>query len=207
MQILRQRDAARNNQEPDGGVDREVPPVRGDGDVVATRRPRGQEGSIHSEHHAAASRVRGVNYKRKTKKALWTTVPGAFTEEAKQRKWLSRRSKVARAASACYGPDAADFIAEEVAAGKRCPVVAAVPELRDGEKYGWPISDRIVEVHHKYGRMGKLLTWKPGWIAVSKQGHRWIHSHITDARDYGWICPVGMWNDQKIVVASQAACA
>ena len=137
-------------------------------------------------------------YKRKTKKALWTTVPGAFTEEVKQHKWLSRRSKVARAASACYGPDAADFIADEVAAGKRCPVVALVPELRDGMKYGWPISDRIAETHHWGGRgfggRGPLLMDRRLYIGMSKQGHRWVHSHPDWARKNGFMAPAGSWN-------------
>jgi len=57
------------------------------------------------------------------------------------------------------------------------------------------------EVHHKFGRAGRLLLWTPGWIPVSKNGHRWIHDNPQVARDLGYFGPVGTWNDYKRAVA------
>ncbi len=51
------------------------------------------------------------------------------------------------------------------------------------------------QVHHKFGRIGRLLLWEPGWLAVSQQGSVWIHSNIMYARALGLICEVGCWND------------
>ena len=42
----------------------------------------------------------------------------------------------------------------------------------------------------------QLLMAKEFWMAVSKQGHRWIHAHIAEARGHGWICQPGLWNKQ-----------
>jgi hypothetical protein len=96
-----------------------------------------------------------------------------------------------------HGAEARDFVKAEIAAGKTCPVVAAVPELRGGFRYGHRISAKLNEVHHVYGRRGRLLRWQPGWKAVSKQGHRWVHEHVAEAVARGWIGPPGTWNDYE----------
>lgn len=89
-------------------------------------------------------------------------------------------------------------MAEARARGETCPVVAAVPELREGRKYGWPVSAKLSEVHHVYGRghggRGPLLSDRRLWMAVSKQGHRWVHSHPAEARARGWLAPAGRYN-------------
>ena len=54
---------------------------------------------------------------------------------------------------------------------------------------------RSSQVHHKYGRIKRLLLWEPGWLAVSQQGSLWIHGNIVAARALGLICEVGCWND------------
>lgn len=64
-------------------------------------------------------------------------------------------------------------------AGKKC---AVYPTLK------------AVEVHHTSGRIGQLLNDQSKWLAVSTQGHRWIHMNIKEAREFGWICPHGQWN-------------
>ena len=97
-----------------------------------------------------------------------------------------------------YRIEAKAAVKAAVKAGAICPVVEAIKELREGSRYGWPICDRINEVHHKFGRMGDLLRWQPGWLLVSKAGHRWIHSNIAEARRRGWIAPHGKWNDQNV---------
>lgn len=41
------------------------------------------------------------------------------------------------------------------------------------------------EVHHKKGRTGKLLLYVPFWLAVSTEGHTWIHANPTKAYKKG----------------------
>jgi hypothetical protein len=55
---------------------------------------------------------------------------------------------------------------------------------------------RATELHHRFGRAGKLLLWEPGFLAVSAQGHAWIDANRDEARKRGLLCPVGQWNKQ-----------
>ena len=96
--------------------------------------------------------------------------------------------------SELYRIEAREFVRAAIEAGGRCPVVAAVKELRDGRKYGHPISDKLNEVHHMRGRLGSLLRDQRFWIALSKQGHRWVHEHHAEARRLGFLCQPGEWN-------------
>ncbi len=50
------------------------------------------------------------------------------------------------------------------------------------------------QCHHIFGRVGKLLLWEHGWMAVSERGHNWIHSNPAKAREMGFLCPAGLWN-------------
>jgi hypothetical protein len=139
-------------------------------------------------------------YRPKTKKANWTL---AFPEPAsaaalaplhpKKRALPTNGSRARRA----YRTGAREFADELRRAGRTCPVVAAVPELRAGFKYGHPVSSKITEVHHVYGRVGRLLNWKPGWLGVSKEGHRWVHANPEQARSLGFLGPVGTYNDYE----------
>ena len=63
-------------------------------------------------------------------------------------------------------------------AGKRCAVFPDLP---------------AEEVHHSRGRFGALLLDERYWVAVSRDGHRWIHANVTEARERGWICAKGDW--------------
>lgn len=64
--------------------------------------------------------------------------------------------------------------------GKVCPVT------------GQPAS----QIHHVFGRLGRLLLWQPGWIGVSAYGHDLIHRHPEIARERGWLAEKGNWNRQ-----------
>jgi hypothetical protein len=97
-----------------------------------------------------------------------------------------------------YAKEARKFVSEAVGRGERCPVVASIADLRDGNRYGWPISDKLTEIHHSRGRLGSLLRDQRFWIAMSKAGHRWVHSNIPEARQRGWICEAGQWNKSEI---------
>lgn len=159
-----------------------------------------------------------MRQERKTRPALWTLVPSAARKiaaerEAKESAKAERRrerrrnqrcrghngrSAIYAEAMAEYARRAAAFVAAAAALEETCPVVALVPELRNGRKYGWPISSRIVEVHHFAGRgrggRGPLLLDERLWIAVSKQGHRFIHAHPDWARANGFMVAPGRWN-------------
>lgn len=142
-------------------------------------------------------------YKKKSKPALWTTVPGAKPVATQQRakpapKARARIRPVSKRKAkekTLYREEARQFVAAAVRAGGRCPVVATVPELRNGVKYGHPISDRLNEVHHTRGRAGSLLRDQRFWMAVSKQGHRWIHENVEAAQRLGFVCQPGEWNN------------
>lgn len=54
--------------------------------------------------------------------------------------------------------------------------------------------------HHKFGKVGRLLNWKPGWNMVHLDCHIWITNHTKEARELGLIGPEGTWNDYERAV-------
>lgn len=51
------------------------------------------------------------------------------------------------------------------------------------------------ELHHFYGRMGRLLDWAPGFRMVDRVCHDVIHTERRWANDMGLIADGGSWND------------
>lgn len=43
------------------------------------------------------------------------------------------------------------------------------------------------EIHHKAGRVGKLLNYVPYWLAVSRDAHVWIHENPDQAYKLGFL--------------------
>lgn len=43
------------------------------------------------------------------------------------------------------------------------------------------------QVHHMLSRYGKNYLDTSTWLAVSAEGHRWIESHLKEARERGWL--------------------
>lgn len=41
------------------------------------------------------------------------------------------------------------------------------------------------EIHHRLRRSGERLLDEKEWLAVSREGHRWIHQHPSEARKLG----------------------
>ncbi len=154
--------------------------------------------------------IRG--YIKKGKPANWLSVRGAQpvatakrqAKPTKARKPIRPASKRNASEKNIYRAEARQFVAEAIARGALCPVVLAVKELREGHKYGYDISATLSECHHKYGRVGRLLRWQPGWIAMSKQGHRWCHQNVAEATRRGWFGPAGTWNDYERAVFHEA---
>lgn len=79
---------------------------------------------------------------------------------------IRKLSKKRAAQNRIYLKMAKAFIAD-----KFCPVT------------GFPAT----EVHHINGRIGSLLTDERYFLAVSTEGHRWIHENVKEARSKGWI--------------------
>ena len=105
-----------------------------------------------------------------------------------QRRRVSPVSKRRQAQSSGYVAAARAFVAAEIEAGKTCPVFPGEP---------------LAENHHRFGKRGRLLMWKPGWLAVSSKGHYWITNNTTSARVNGFVGPVGTWNDYERAVEHQ----
>lgn len=55
--------------------------------------------------------------------------------------------------------------------GKTCPVT------------GLPAT----EVHHTNKRNGQRLNDQKYWLAVTREGHDWIHAHPKEAKEAGWL--------------------
>lgn len=153
-------------------------------------------------------------YIKKSKPALWLDLPSErlarqWQAEArskartprlvKARKPIRRRAKGHASEDKAYREAARAFVRSEIDAGKVCPVVLKIDSLRNGRKYGHPISAQLKANHHIFGRQGRLLMWRPGWMAISTQGHRFVHSNIEQARQHGWYAPKGLWNNEAIV--------
>lgn len=51
---------------------------------------------------------------------------------------------------------------------------------------GWNVP-RSIDVHHKAKRTGRNYLDDSTWMAVSRAGHEWIHSHGKEARAKGYL--------------------
>jgi hypothetical protein len=43
------------------------------------------------------------------------------------------------------------------------------------------------EVHHTNGRENERLNDRDHWLAVSREGHQWIHNNPKESRELGWL--------------------
>lgn len=55
-------------------------------------------------------------------------------------------------------------------------------------------TERPVEIHHRRGRVGPLLTDLRHLLATCHRCHKWLHENIEEARTLGYICEKGLWN-------------
>lgn len=120
------------------------------------------------------------------RKAPWTT---AFPEQVKRtpkrmkppkrRKPIRQVSNRRAAEMAIYRKAVTLALRNAWEDGLWCPVFGLNP---------------VEEIHHKRGRAGRLLLDTRHWLAVSRDGHRWIHDHPLEARMRGWMCAKGDWN-------------
>jgi hypothetical protein len=151
-----------------------------------TRPPKGANGAPETGLQRVFTPKGGSKRRKPAVKAPWTVLRGPVEDPAKAEKRQ-------------YRVDAMLFIWNQRKAGLTCQVVESVPDLLNGRKYGHPVSAKLNEVHHMFGRRGRLLNWQPGWMPVSKQGHRWVHANIREARRLCFYAPLGFWEDWKRV--------
>lgn len=52
-----------------------------------------------------------------------------------------------------------------------------------------------VDIHHVFGRSGKLLTDERFWKILCRPHHDWVHANPDKARAIGLLAPTGCWND------------
>jgi hypothetical protein len=46
---------------------------------------------------------------------------------------------------------------------------------------------RATQIHHPFGRLGEHLNATHEWIAVSHEGHTWIHENVSLAMEKGFL--------------------
>lgn len=56
-----------------------------------------------------------------------------------------------------------------------------------------------IEVHHKCGRLGPLLTAQELWIALCGGCHRWVHANPDAARAANLLAQRGEWNNTRLI--------
>lgn len=88
------------------------------------------------------------------------------TEEVKKIVKIKPRSKKMQDNMVLYGKLRKQFLKEHPV----CPIT--------GEK--------TTDVHHKKGRLGKLLLDQRFWLAVSRKGHKWIEENPLEAKKLGY---------------------
>lgn len=70
---------------------------------------------------------------------------------------------------------------------KFCPVIQKLT----GEKI------LTEDIHHMRGRAGSLFMNEKYWLAVSRRGHELIGSNPNWARQHGFLCQKGLWNQPE----------
>ncbi len=117
-------------------------------------------------------------------KALWTKTrlgikPNGWRPSRKPWKPLTRRSTSYSKRVRQYRKQAKDFLRRNT----RCAVFPGQP---------------ATQIHHRHGRLGRLLLDERFWLAVSAEGHAWIHDHPAEARRRRLLAPKGDWNKASL---------
>lgn len=120
-------------------------------------------------------------YNKKTKPALWVTMTkGELVEVDKPRKPIRAASKKRAVQLREYRK-----LKEQIMESKpRCAVCYYRP---------------AIDLHHKSGKVGKLLCYEPEIIPICRKCHDKIHHEPAWAKVNGWLADAGRWNNQKIV--------
>lgn len=99
---------------------------------------------------------------------------------------LKKESKGHKAELAKYNASAPAFFAEP--GNDVCHICLRLRE--DGDDI---LLRPATERHHKFGRIGRLLNWRPGWIPSCRPHRSWPHEHPARARRLGLLCEAKDW--------------
>ena len=141
--------------------------------------PAGREAAIRAEKNLRQSQATAASRKKNLKSSRATST--------KSKSWLKPRTAKRAAEEAIYRRRVKERLANE-------KPICAVAEVVGSTRI-----QRATQVHHVFGRRGKLLLWEPGWKFVSMDGHLWIENNKKLARQLGLLAPVGKYNDQSLV--------
>lgn len=138
-------------------------------------------------------------YKPKTKPALWTQTRAgriARASEAKRRavekfkSWASTpRKRIAPMSKRQRGRTA------EYLELRAVWLKLEYPRVCEGCEPLFHRTPRLAtDVHHKFGRAGKLLLDTAGFVALCAECHRHVHDNPNAARAVNLLCQPGEWN-------------
>jgi hypothetical protein len=102
----------------------------------------------------------------------WTPRPPR--ESKSKPRFIRRRSARMAKLTTHYNAEVAAWLP-----GRRCAVFPAKAATQN---------------HHKRGRLGTLLLDKRFWIAVSQEGHDFIHNNVSKAMKLGLLAAKGYWH-------------
>lgn len=110
-------------------------------------------------------------------KGYWI-IPAKGQEKPRPRSMVRRKSKRRARADIIYRQERLWFLADP--ANEFCPVAWA--GLIPG-----PNNRATTQIHHMKGRAGSLYLDKRFWLAVSHEGHAFIHANPKLALERGWM--------------------
>jgi hypothetical protein len=99
----------------------------------------------------------------------------AEKKSAKQKQPIKKFSDARAKRNAAYLIANKAFLMEEE--NQFCPVMGLI----------FNKTVRTTEVHHTNGRENDRLLDRTYWLAVSREGHQWIHSNPKIAYEQGWL--------------------
>lgn len=113
-------------------------------------------------------------------KGRWEIPRQAF----KKQRAIRKRSKKGCRVDRVYAQRRKWFLS--MPENQRCQVaLSGLIEGQLNQKY--PHHRQTVQIHHKAGRVGANLLNETTWLAVSAEGHAFIHANPAVAREKGWM--------------------
>lgn len=106
----------------------------------------------------------------------------------KPRPLIRKRSKKGQQLDRIYSKQKKNFM--KLPENKTCPVAKYFlqkSDLSPEEQLDWARNLKATEIHHKAGRIGKLLNYVPYWLAVSRKGHEFIHNNPEFSYSKDWL--------------------
>lgn len=148
------------------------------------KRQRDERRRAAAEHFALARQ----QYKEAKRAAAATE---RIIATRKQPKRIAQRSASQKLRTAEYLAARRPFLAKRPNC-EACPKMTGANPLVDAKPH--PATD----IHHKRGRLGKLLLDERHWLPCCKQAHDWIHRNPALARALNLLAQPGEWNRYEL---------